>query len=199
MIANTYQHSTESRTLSLHLRTKRWSRLFLIGLFFSVLQIATSSVAYCQDEVQPSNSLLLEGDVVASVEFSLQAIDSMPSQKLPRFKLSTHSGELRRVIEGARGVLLKDVLATLELKAEKPRDFNRYYYILEATDGYKVVYSWNELYNTPVGDHVYLITRIGKSPATDLPERILCASLNDTVSGRRFVKCLKRIVLKKVE
>lgn len=67
-----------------------------------------------------------------------------------------------------------------------------------ASDGYKVVFSWNELYNTDIGKTVYLLTQIDGKPLKDLEQRmVLCVA--DFKSGRRYVKSLDRIEVKRVE
>jgi len=41
---------------------------------------------------------------------------------------------------------------------KKPKEFSGIYIVLTASDGYKNVYSWNELFSTEVGKHIYIMT-----------------------------------------
>ena len=98
-----------------------------------------------------------------------------------------------------KGVLLKPILDSLHFKAEKPKDLSAFYLVFVASDDYKVVFSWNEIFNTPVGEQLYLIVEKDGKPLSEMDERILLASVSDLKSGRRYVKGLKKIIVGKVE
>jgi len=58
-----------------------------------------------------------------------------------------------------------------------------------------VVYSWNELFNTPVGEQVYIILEKNGAKSADMKESIQMASMTDYKTGRRYLHNLDRIVV----
>jgi len=69
--------------------------------------------------------------------------------------------------------------------------------VLTASDGYSNAYSWSEIFNTIVGDKVYIITAQNGVDIAAMPERILVMSLADKNSGSRHLKGLQKIEVKK--
>ena len=53
-----------------------------------------------------------------------------------------------------KGVLLKDIIDKAVIDMPAPKLLSEIYITCVATDNYKVVFSWNELYNTDIGNHV---------------------------------------------
>ncbi len=85
------------------------------------------------------------------------------------------------------------------LNEEKPKLFSEYYFTCIATDGYKVVFSWNELFNTEVGHKVMIISEAGGKRTEDLDDHIAIISPLDKATGRRYVKKLQEIKVERVK
>ncbi|MBX7156570.1 MAG: molybdopterin-binding protein, partial [Bacteriodetes bacterium] len=81
---------------------------------------------------------------------------------------------------------------------EKPKELSKYAIVLVATDGYTVVYSWNELFNSPTGNTVYLLTQVNGKPLHSCLDRLYSLCVSDVNSGRRFVKGLSAIKIKQL-
>ena len=61
------------------------------------------------------------------------------------------------------GVRLVDVLEEADIRRDSPRALRRTYIVAFATDGYQAVFSWGELYDSPIGKGVLIaIERDGK-------------------------------------
>src|SRR5690606_37019505 len=86
------------------------------------------------------------------ITFRDHSLDSLP--------IYNHAGKYRSTLKGIKGVRLKEVLRNIALGEESPKVLSEYYIVCVATDGYKVVFSWNELFNTPIGDAVLVVTNI---------------------------------------
>ncbi|HVZ55366.1 MAG TPA: hypothetical protein VG870_01800 [Chitinophagaceae bacterium] len=91
------------------------------------------------------------------------------------------------------GVPLPVVLSRLQIACDSPKALSRFYFVFVASDGYRVVYSWNELFNSPTGEHTYLVLEKEGHPLTDMPDRILVFTQTDLHTGRRYLKGLSRI------
>ena len=98
-----------------------------------------------------------------------------------------------------KGVLLKDILDKVEIDAENHKVLSEYYFVCIASDNYKVVFSWNEIFNSDVGKSVYIITGQDGSWAYVLDNRIALVSSKDHMTGRRYVKGLQKIVIERIK
>ena len=86
----------------------------------------------------------------------------------------------------------------MKIGFEKPNELNSYYFTFLSSDNHKVVYSWNEIFNTLVGNSIYVVTETNGVPLKEMPQRILCISKSDSITGRRYIKCLKEIRVEQV-
>ncbi|HEX6170363.1 MAG TPA: hypothetical protein VFZ33_11745 [Chitinophagaceae bacterium] len=71
---------------------------------------------------------------------------------------------------------------------ENHKVLSGYYFVCIASDEYKVVFSWNEIFNSDVGKSVYIITGQDGNWAYVLDNRIALVSSKDHMTGRRYVK-----------
>lgn len=131
--------------------------------------------------------------------FSLSDLERHVSTSIPDVVITNHLGAYRATAKQRSGILTKDLLKDLELKEENPKLFSEFYLVFIAKDGYKVVYSWNEIFNNPFGNHLYFITdRDGKN-LKDMSDRFLVLTTNDFQTGRRHIKDIDKIVIKRVD
>jgi len=99
---------------------------------------------------------------------------------------------------GYAGPRLVDLLEEADIRRDQPRALRRTYVVARATDGYQAVFSWGELFNSPLGPKVLIaIERDGK-PLRDGEGRIALVSLADDSIGARHVKWLNRIDVRRV-
>ena len=105
----------------------------------------------------------------------------------------------KRAIHNIKGIRLKDILEKAGLNEESPKLLSEFYFNCVATDGYKVVFSWNELFNTEVGNQVYIIIESDGQKGNLSADRIAMLSAADQATGRRFVKNLAEIKVERVK
>ena len=98
-----------------------------------------------------------------------------------------------------KGVLLKDILEKIEIDSEDPKVLSEYYIVCVASDNYKVVFSWNEIFNSNTGNSVYILTGHDGKPASALDNRIALVSPKDQMTGRSYVKGLQKIIIERVK
>ena len=77
-------------------------------------------------------------------------------------------------------------------------DKRRTVIVATASDGYRVVFSWAELYLSPVGDGVLVVVARDGKPLDDREGRIALISLRDTSTGPRHVRWLQRLEVVRV-
>ena len=72
-------------------------------------------------------------------------------------------------------------------------DLRKTIVVATASDGYKAVFSWAELFNTAIGDGVLIVYERDGKPLGDDEGRIALVSLKDTRPGPRHVKWLATV------
>ena len=76
---------------------------------------------------------------------------------------------------------------------------SKIYFVFKASDGYKVVFSWNEIYNTDSGNNFFIVTELEGKKLKELEQRIMFISTADLKTGRRYIKGLEKIEVRQVE
>jgi hypothetical protein len=92
--------------------------------------------------------------------------------------------------------LLRDVLDRAKPVEKKRMDLRKSAVVATASDGYRVVFSWGELYLSPIGDGALVVYERDGAPLDDGEGRIALVSLKDTRPGPRHVKWLQSIELR---
>ncbi len=162
-------------------------------LLFSVISIS----GFCQKESERTTSFVISGEVKSPVTITLVDLAKHPEISIGDVVITNHLGDKKSEQKALKGVLLRDVLQKAEIKSESPKFLSEFYFQCKATDGYLVVYSWNELFNSAVGESVYLLTSKNGKSISDLEESILMISPKDYKTGRRYVKALTSIEVKR--
>ena len=164
-------------------------------IIFFVLTIHLSA----QRVIPPTDSLHITGQVKTPIHFSINDLDLFPKTNLPDQLIYNQKGEKKDTLTQLQGVPLKTILEKAEFIVDKPKELNEFYFIFIASDGYKVVFSWNEIFNTVIGDQCYVITSLEGKIMKDIPDHILFISTGDLKTGRRVVRGLEKIKVKSVE
>lgn len=165
---------------------------FLALIFIYVFPL----VALGQDE-KPSSAFTIQGDVKAPKTFSISDLKKMKAVPIEDVVITNHLGEKKGEARGLKGVLLRDLLGQIEIDADSPRVLSEYYFVCIANDNYRVVYSWNEIFNTAVGETAYVVTEKNGKSLDILPDAIAMVSSKDARTGRRNVKALTTIEVKR--
>src|SRR5208282_2434833 len=93
------------------------------------------------------------------------------------------------------GCLLRDVLAAAKPVESKPHELRRSYVVATASDGYAVVFSWAELFVSPLGDNVFVVYERDGAPLADDEGRIALIVTTDQ-RPIRHVKWLQALTLR---
>lgn len=152
-----------------------------------------------QTPIQPTNALTIDGHVRKGITYSLSDLESMPSVDIKEVVLYNHKGEVKDTLSGLKGIGLKTLLEPVALDYQQPKELNEFYFLFTASDGYKVVFSWNEVYNTAIGNQLFVITEMKGQRIGALNQRILFLSAADEKTGRRYIKGLQSIAVRRAE
>lgn len=165
--------------------------------FILFLLFCTSSAAFAQlNYGAQTRQFTIKGLVAKESVITMDSLNSYPLKTIGDIKVTDHTGAFKHADEKLKGVLLKDILGhSTWAVSGGPHMFSSLYFTCIGSDGYTVVYSWNELFNTPVGDQVYIILEKNGIKAADLKESLQMASMSDYKTGRRYLHNLDKIIV----
>lgn len=161
-------------------------------VFFTLL---SCSALYAQEKINPTNALLITGKVLREKTVTLSEIVQLPAHKIGDVIVTNHLGVTKGTAKNMKGVLLKDLLDSNCFAEPVPRKLSEFYITCSASDGYQVVFSWNEIFNTETGNHIFLVTEKEGRPIAGMEERILLVVPTDQKTGRRYIKGLSKIII----
>lgn len=173
-------------------------------LLSCVLLACLNHVAYAHTEVEKhinqevSQQLTIDGLVKNKLTLSVKELISCPKQHSQNVAIVTMKGDVRSPVSKFKGVLLRDLLNKAELMTSDHHDFKKTVVIAEAMDGYKVIFSWSELFNTSIGQGVMVVYQENDQFLNAKSGEIALISTHDIATGPRYVKWLKRITVLKV-
>lgn len=170
------------------------NKTFLASFFLlHLLQLSA------QKPTQTTQSFTIEGLVEQPLTIPIADLKNYATVTIDSVVIKNHLGERKSMLKNIKAVPLKPVLADLKIKAEQPRQLSEFYFVAIAADGYKVVFSWNEVFNNPLGNTISIIVEANGKQIQDLDNRIAILSPTDEMTGRRYVKSLEKIVVRRVE
>lgn len=88
------------------------------------------------------------------------------------------------------------MLGQISFNVSKPKELHKYYFVLEATDNYRAVLSYNEIFNT---DNLYIITESNGVSIQQSHDRIEIIALSKPGVGHIYMKGLMRLIADKVD
>jgi len=162
----------------------------LILLLFCVTSYAATA--------QESKQVTIEGKIGKPTTITLDGLKNFKSVTIDSVVVYNHLQQRKGAVKNLRGVLLKDLLAGIEFSTSSPKLLSEFYLTCIANDNYKVVYSWNELFNTDTGNHTYVVTDYTNDAAKEVKGSLSLITTTDKATGRRFVKGLSKIVIQQV-
>jgi hypothetical protein len=160
-----------------------------------LLMLIYSGVAFGQDKYKTTQQFSVGGKIKNPSVITMDSLMHYAISPVGDINVTDHTGAFKHKDEQLKGILLKDILSHTLLDAASPKLYSAFYYTCVGSDGYKVVYSWNELFNTEVGNHVYIIMEKNGVKADQLPESIQMTSMMDMKTGRRYLHNLDKIVI----
>lgn len=144
------------------------------------------TTAHAQEKSSVSTQVSVGGEVQRTLTLTVEALREIGKRK-EFAKIGVYGG-----------VRLVDVLDEADIRRDSPRALRRTYIVATATDGYQGVFSWGELYNSPIGKGALVAIERDGLPLRDGEGRFALVSLADDKPGPRHVKWLSRIDVRRV-
>lgn len=170
---------------------KEFASLLLFSLLFSC-------DLFSQRPTMPTDSIRIFGMIDSLFAVAFEEIARSDKSDLGNFKVTNHRGEFKKEYKDVAGVKALTILERIKIGVEKQRELSEYYLIFRGLDGYAVVFSWNEIFNTEIGKSLYIVTAADGKSLTESSDRILMISTKDFNTGRRHIKNLHSIEVKRI-
>ncbi len=167
-------------------------------LSFTLLFVFSITFGFAQKSVESTDQFTISGLVDKPKTISFSDLQREKSIEIGDFKITNHAGEFRKEYKNLKAVPLLNLLKDVKITAESPKVLSEYYLVLKASDGYSVVLSWNELFNTEIGNSFFIVLEADGKSQAESTERILLIATKDFKTGRRHVKGLQSIEIKKI-
>lgn len=145
-----------------------------------------------------TNRISISGAVENKLVLSVGDLRKFPPQQIGQIPVVCQTGANVGKLENLKGVLLRDILEKASVVSTSHNDVKKMAVIATASDGYKVVFSWSEIFNSPIGDGVIVFFEKDGLPLADDEGRIAMVSSKDIRTGPRHVKWLQGIEVRKI-
>jgi hypothetical protein len=167
-----------------------------IIIFF--LCIVVNQLGFSQKNIESTTQFTIMGLVEKPITVAYADLEKEKIVEIGDFKITNHLGEYKKEYKKVKGVLLLDLLKNLNITATSPKLLSEYYFVLKASDGYSAVISWNELFNTEIGNTFFIVVEADGKSQKEATERMLFISTKDFKTGRRHIKGLQSIEVKRI-
>lgn len=134
------------------------SRVASVHFVLSFLALCLSAGIAAQAAAPVTTTVSISGNVAEPLTLTVAYLKRYPAHEIQH--VAGRGADHKTGDEPARqytGCLLRDVLAADKPTEGKPRELRKSCIVAAASDGYEVVFSWAELFISPIGDNVYIV------------------------------------------
>jgi len=144
-------------------------------------------------ETKNDGGFRIIGRVASPMSFDMETLQKMAPVETGNLPLNCGSGDPKGHLGHCRGVLLADIINKTEVLITDHNDTKKMFLIASSNDGYKAVFSWQEVFNTSVGDGIMVLFEKEGKLLYDGTGPVDLLSAEDFLSGPRYVKQLSNI------
>lgn len=145
-----------------------------------------------------TEKITITGLVEHPLALTIDDLRQFPPQQVGEFSVVGQMGANRGKLQNFKGVRLKDILQRAVIVSKSRNDVKKMAIVATASDDYKVVFSWSEIFNSPLGEGVVVFFERDGKPLDDSEGRIAMISSKDIHTGPRHVKWLQGIEVRKI-
>lgn len=145
--------------------------------------------------VSTSRGVSITGGVEHPATFSVDQLRQRPIGQIVSLQLTDKNAGTTSTV---RGIRLHDLLDEARIVTRDHNTVKKLAIIAGAADGYKVVFSWSELFNSPLGDSVLVLFERDGKPLPENEGPMALVSGKDIKTGPRHVKWLQAIEVRQI-
>jgi DMSO/TMAO reductase YedYZ molybdopterin-dependent catalytic subunit len=161
---------------------------------------AVSLPAFARDaaaSAPPATSVTISGAVEHALTVRVADLRAFPPAQIVELRLAGRGADPGKA-SVLLGVRLRDLVDRAKIVKRDHNTVKKLAIIATATDGYKAVFSWNELFNADLGDSVLVIfERDGKALGAEEGPLALISG-KDLRTGPRHVKWLQAVEVRQI-
>lgn len=161
-------------------------KLLLILLFLTSL--------FSKDVSYETNELKIEGLVEKKLVLNMDKL-----QEINDLRTGSKIITLTKNDTTYEGVLLKEIIDQAKINIKSRKDLNKVYIMAIASDNYKVLFSWNELFNSKIGDNVLIFLKKNGKLLDKNEGKLALISVEDINENPRHIKWLEKIIVNKID
>lgn len=161
-------------------------KLLLILLFLTSL--------FSKDVSYETNELKIEGLVEKKLVLNMDKL-----QEINDLRIGSKTITLTKNDTTYEGVLLKEIIDQAKINIKNRKDLNKVYIMAIASDNYKVLFSWNELFNSKIGDNVLIFLKKNGKLLDKNEGKLALISVEDINENPRHIKWLEKIIVNKID
>lgn len=169
----------------------------IINAAFLILTLYAGQLI-SQTAITPTSEVVVSGTIKSEVTITLGDLRAFPQKSIGDVKIINYRGESKSTFKKVKGIPVVELLKDLKFDVDNERVLSEFYIIFEASDGYRVVFSWNEIFNSDVGKNVFIVTQKNGKSFENIEERLVLLAPRDYRTGRRYVKNLAKIIAKRI-
>jgi DMSO/TMAO reductase YedYZ molybdopterin-dependent catalytic subunit len=154
--------------------------------------LLAAGAALAQATPADAPAVRIDGDVRQPLTLSVPLLRTFDSAAQRSYRVMREvNGQQRETT--LRGVALRALLERAALAERDRLDWRKTVVVVSARDGYRVVFSWPELFNLEAGAAVMVAYERDGKPLADSEGLLTVEAPGDLHSGPRHVKWLERI------
>jgi len=139
------------------------------------------------------NKLRVTGRVSKPLELGMEELRAMETEEIAELGIICGDGDPKGSIRNCKGVLLDKILGMADVIKMEHNDTKKMFIVVSAHDGYKTVFSWQEIFNTAVGGGVMVLLERDGEPLDGDRGQLELISAEDYFTGSRYVRGLRDI------
>ncbi|MCW3465502.1 molybdopterin-dependent oxidoreductase [Chitinophaga nivalis] len=166
--------------------------VFILCIFFVHAARAGTRTLQTDTAGYYSSTVHIKGRVAHPLTIDSSNIHRFPSREGRRLQITGSDGTVRKTYHHYRGIALKTLLDSAGILMDPPKEKGKYYIVVKAIDGYTALFTWNEIFNNPTGDRVWLLYEANGQPIRQDGRFVLVCPV-DKITGARHVKWVQTI------
>jgi DMSO/TMAO reductase YedYZ molybdopterin-dependent catalytic subunit len=144
----------------------------------------------------PAGQVAIGGAVQQFLSLGAADLRQFPPDQIVELRLpGKDAGSAPSVLKGVR---LRAVLDRAKVLTADHNTVKKLAVIVAATDGYKVIFSWSELFNAELGDSVLIVYERDGKPLASAEGPLALLSGKDIRTGPRHVKWLRSVEVRQI-
>ena len=140
-----------------------------------------------------THELYVSGLVNNPLILDVKDLQKMELSEVRNIAITCRSGKEKGFVESYRGVLLRTILDSADIIIKEHHAPNRIYIALSSSEGYWAIFSWHEIYNSPIGEQAVVVFEKNGNLLDEQEGDFAFVSAKDYRKGPRRLKYLQRI------